>query len=319
MKKTTFLENGQFYKGSIHCHTTCSDGKLSPDAIVKAYQDKGYDFLAITDHNVFSHYTCYDTDRFVMIQGVEGNLRAPADNHREYHFIVLPGPDGHWEAADGEKFAHGERLEIPMLSDKASVQAYIDDLYRRGYMVMINHPFWSRIEYDEILGLINLFAVEIFNYCSQILENMGESNVCYDALLRNGMKLWCTAVDDNHNDFPLDSAKCDSFGGFVQVKAEELSERAICNALASGSFYASMGPEIHDFYIEDGRFYFKCSPVQKIYANGDVRQIHCAVAEDAEHPLTEMSGELRGNEKYLRIECYDFEGRKAWTNPIWLI
>ena len=92
MKKTTFLENGQFYKGNIHCHTTCSDGKLSPDAIVKAYQDKGYDFLAITDHNVFSHYTCYDTDRFVMIQGVEGNLRAPADNHREYHFIVLPGP-----------------------------------------------------------------------------------------------------------------------------------------------------------------------------------------------------------------------------------
>ena len=88
MKKTTFLENGQFYKGNIHCHTTCSDGKLSPDAIVKAYQDKGYDFLAITDHNVFSHYTCYDTDRFVMIQGVEGNLRAPADNHREYHFIV---------------------------------------------------------------------------------------------------------------------------------------------------------------------------------------------------------------------------------------
>lgn len=56
-----------------------------------------------------------------------------------------------------------------MLSDKASVQAYIDDLYRRGYMVMINHPFWSRIEYDEILGLNNLFAVEIFNYCSQIL------------------------------------------------------------------------------------------------------------------------------------------------------
>ena len=102
MKKTTFLENGQFYKGNIHCHTTCSDGKLSPDAIVKAYQDKGYDFLAITDHNVFSHYTCYDTDRFVMIQGVEGNLRAPADNHREYHFIVLPGPDGHWEAAEGE-------------------------------------------------------------------------------------------------------------------------------------------------------------------------------------------------------------------------
>ena len=48
MKKTTFLENGQFYKGNIHCHTTCSDGKLSPDAIVKAYQDKGYDFLAIT-------------------------------------------------------------------------------------------------------------------------------------------------------------------------------------------------------------------------------------------------------------------------------
>lgn len=98
MKKTTFLENGQFYKGNIHCHTTCSDGKLSPDAIVKAYQDKGYDFLAITDHNVFSHYTCYDTDRFVMIQGVEGNLRAPATTTGStLHCAARPG----WSLGSG--------------------------------------------------------------------------------------------------------------------------------------------------------------------------------------------------------------------------
>ena len=318
MKKTTFLSTGNFYKGNIHCHTTRSDGKLTTDEIVEAYRSHGYDFLAITEHNIFSDYTQYNTEDFVMIPGVEGNMLRQGGEHREYHFIALPGPDGHWDRAKAPRFAHDERLATPVLDGKASIQAYIDDFWQRGYMVMINHPTWSRIEYDEILGLERLFAVEIFNFCSQILENTGEANVCYDALLRGGMKLWCTATDDNHNDFPLDGPKCDSFGGFIQVKAASLSQRDLCNAMAAGSFYSSMGPEIYDFYVEGDTFFFSCSAADRIYVTGDIRQIFFDKARDSSHPLTCFSGKLRGDEKYLRAECYDFEGRKAYTNPIWL-
>ena len=43
-----------FFKGNLHCHTTVSDGKLSPDEVVALYRDLGYDFLALTDHRRLS-------------------------------------------------------------------------------------------------------------------------------------------------------------------------------------------------------------------------------------------------------------------------
>ncbi len=39
-------------KGSVHCHTRASDGELEFDEVVARHIALGYDFLAITDHNV---------------------------------------------------------------------------------------------------------------------------------------------------------------------------------------------------------------------------------------------------------------------------
>jgi hypothetical protein len=38
-------------KGGLHTHTTCSDGKLTPQEVADAYQEKGFDFIAFTDHD----------------------------------------------------------------------------------------------------------------------------------------------------------------------------------------------------------------------------------------------------------------------------
>ncbi|MDD4091962.1 MAG: PHP domain-containing protein [Smithellaceae bacterium] len=38
-------------KGCLHTHTTCSDGKMSPQEVADAYESKGYDFIAFTDHD----------------------------------------------------------------------------------------------------------------------------------------------------------------------------------------------------------------------------------------------------------------------------
>lgn len=37
-------------RGNLHAHTTFSDGIHSPSALVAEYEARGYDFLAITDH-----------------------------------------------------------------------------------------------------------------------------------------------------------------------------------------------------------------------------------------------------------------------------
>ena len=41
-------------KGNIHTHTFWSDGNQFPEMIAKWYKQEGYDFLALTDHNVLS-------------------------------------------------------------------------------------------------------------------------------------------------------------------------------------------------------------------------------------------------------------------------
>ena len=38
----------------FHCHTTNSDGKLSPREVLKLYKKNGYDVVAITDHDIFT-------------------------------------------------------------------------------------------------------------------------------------------------------------------------------------------------------------------------------------------------------------------------
>lgn len=43
-----------WFKGNTHTHTLWSDGNDFPDMVVDWYKDKGYDFLALSDHNILS-------------------------------------------------------------------------------------------------------------------------------------------------------------------------------------------------------------------------------------------------------------------------
>jgi hypothetical protein len=86
-------------------------------------------------------------------------------------------------------------------------------------------------------------------------------------------------------------------------------------ALFDGQFYASSGPEILDFGLDGDKAYVRCSGCREIhYVTWPPRGASHFAGQDA--PLTEDTYPLKGGEKYLRIECIDFEGRIAWTNPI---
>ena len=43
-----------WYRGNLHTHSLWSDGNDFPEMITKWYVDKGYHFLALTDHNILS-------------------------------------------------------------------------------------------------------------------------------------------------------------------------------------------------------------------------------------------------------------------------
>lgn len=56
MKFTNFIEDGIWLKGNLHTHTTNSDGELPPERVVRAYRERGYQFLCLSDHNIFTAY-----------------------------------------------------------------------------------------------------------------------------------------------------------------------------------------------------------------------------------------------------------------------
>jgi len=47
-------ESEYWYKGNLHTHTFWSDGDAPPEIAVAWYKDRGYDFLALSDHNILS-------------------------------------------------------------------------------------------------------------------------------------------------------------------------------------------------------------------------------------------------------------------------
>lgn len=312
--KRTFDSDGNWYKGNLHCHSVLSDGKLTVDQLKQAYKDKGYHFLAYSEHDLYTDHQELDEEHFITIPAVEVNVPTPKGDERIYHLHVIYGTNELREAATLEPLKHMERIRWKSWEGLSTVQEVIDEMTARGYIVMMNHPNWSLLEWHDVMDLENLFAIEVYNHCSRWLENMGESNVFWDSLLRRGKRVWGMATDDNHNVYPLDSIQNDSFGGWVMVKAETLSRDAIVEALVKGSFYSSTGPEIYDFRVEGDEVVFECSPVEQIYVNGDLRQYHSVLGNN----VTGLRKKLKGTEKYVRIECVDQQGKKAYTNPIFL-
>ncbi len=61
--------NLQWYKGNLHTHSYWSDGNDYPEMIMRWYKDQGYDFVALSDHNILA-----EGDHWIEVQ--KGTERA---------------------------------------------------------------------------------------------------------------------------------------------------------------------------------------------------------------------------------------------------
>ena len=51
----------KWYKGNIHTHTTKSDGDEDPEKVCEWFENHGYDFLVLSDHNHLTITTLIDS------------------------------------------------------------------------------------------------------------------------------------------------------------------------------------------------------------------------------------------------------------------
>ena len=47
MRKYLLSKDGNFYRANLHCHTTVSDGKRTPEEIKEIYKSKGYSIVEV--------------------------------------------------------------------------------------------------------------------------------------------------------------------------------------------------------------------------------------------------------------------------------
>jgi hypothetical protein len=299
MHSLPFRLPGRFYRGNLHTHSTRSDGGLAPEAVVAAYREQGYDFLTLTDH-FLEQYAFPITDTralrsadFTTLLGAE--LHAPrTEAGLDWHLVAVGLPPDFTLPSPNETG--------PELAARAAAH---------GAFVGIAHPAWYSLTVADALTIEAAHAVEVYNEGAAQWNDRGHSWYLCDLLLGRGRSLTAYAADDAH----FHSVRPSAFAAWVQVRAPELTPEALLAALREGAYYSSQGPKIHDVAVESGQISIACSPVVGIILSGPSRHA-CQARGDA---LTAAMFSLNGFAgSYCRVTIIDANGKRAWSNPIWL-
>lgn len=325
------------FKANLHSHSTLSDGCLSPEELVKAYRERNYSVLAITDHEYPCDHTALSTADFLLLTGYEAYLRPSKTNKfdpltPEIHLNLLakephnlsfvcydPNFCKYIPPELAEKLPHVGPVGKHRYS-KRFINRFIAEARKAGYLVTYNHPCWSMENPADILDYDGFFSLEIYNTGSLRINN-GEQNLAlFDMLLRHGKFPYVHGADDNHNQVPFDDLLNDSFGAWTVICAKELSYPAIIRALEQGNFYASTGPSICALEIDGKHARLQCSPARRVMMQISPKAAFNVYNSDGS-PVTEAVFELPAFAPYVYFAVIAEDGGEARThafpNPVY--
>jgi predicted metal-dependent phosphoesterase TrpH len=308
-----------WFRGNLHCHTTASDGRLSPQETAAWFRAAGYDFLALTDHNTIVDPAGVDAGDLCLIAATELTASGAALGGN-YHLVALGLP------AD---------VTLPPPSTPAPDAATW--LRAQGAAVFIAHPVWSGLTVADLLA-VPAHGIEVFNGGTVLDSQKGEAVAHWEEGLARGARWWGLATDDTH------WHTVDRGTGWVVARAPAATPAALLHALAHGHFYATCGPEIRRVALRpeaDGSVTLdvETSPCAAIYALGfgphnqfafDPR---AGAGRAAPAPGPEAQSGVEGwtvdratfrlrpealPGRYVRVQCVDWQRRAAWSNPLFL-
>ena len=309
MRQQAFTDAAKMLKGALHIHTTRSDGKGTPEEVTRLYYEKGFDFLALTDHRYYNYQNFVPELPITVIPGMEfDNTFVREHGFRTFHTVCI-GPS----KEDGNGYDQDERMDSGKANNQEEYQRYLDEIHEKKNLTIYCHPQWSSTPARYFEKLEGNFAMEIWNSGCAMECAMDMDAAYWDELLGQGKRIFGVATDDGHHMHQHGN-------GWVMVNAEN-NINAILEALENGAFYSSCGPEIYDFYVENHIAYLDCSPVECIRLQSDCHPTK--LVKDAEGKLTHAEfvlpqGEANRAYDYIRMTVVDKEGKYAWTNPIFL-
>jgi hypothetical protein len=247
-----------------------------------SYQQRGYQFVAITDHDVAPNPPDMNSDIFVAIPAYESTSES-----------------GHITALFSSEVAAVD----------LAPQERINHIKSQGGMAILNHPSWQ-VGWNgtDFRTLEGCFAFEVYNHLTDNPGRQARNLALWHDVLNAkgpGARIWAVAVDDAHNE-EIDR-------GWIVLKAPALNEGAIRRGLENGSFYASSGPSFAVLGVMNGAI-----------AASSPEASHIRFVDERTQVLHEGPGQWAGYfptgaERFIRVEAVMADGRKAWSQPFWVL
>jgi hypothetical protein len=296
-----FSFEGKWFRGNVHTHTTLSDGTKTPEEITLLYKEAGYDFLSITDHSLVAKTDHLSKKGFLLVPGEEICI-GTSSAKTLYHIVAL---------------GIAETLPFKDFDYSLDPQKVIDKINELGGLAILAHPYWSSLKHSDMMRIKGYHGVEIYNTSCDYERNLGYSDSHIDGIITEDRKPFIYATDDHHG-AEMGNSPIDACVAWINVKSKDLTLNSIMEAIKFGRFYSSTGPEFKDISIDSkGVIKVVCTPVKHISFISTPSLGLKYHAMNNKMTYAEYPG--RPGERYVRIEIEDFNGRKAWSNPIYNI
>lgn len=314
-----------WYRGNTHTHTVNSDGNSSPDTVARWYKENGYQFLFITDHEYLTDPTALNAifgarERFLLLPGQEITQWGKDPKRKAAHVnalftskVIYPVGE---RTCEGTGCGAKADASVPLAD---TFKANIAAVNAQGGIAQVNHPNyrWS-VRPDDLRDVPNGTLIEVWNGLE--INNLGGGDETgevrpsaegyWDLLLSQGKVVWGVGSDDSHAESGCGQA-------WIMVHAPELTPAAIKQAIQSGSFYASSGVELKDVTSDveglsvtirntgnEARY------TTRFFGRGGI------VLKEVYGP--EARYDFTGHETYVRASIIDSNGKRAWTQPVFL-
>jgi hypothetical protein len=313
-------------RGTTHCHARPSGDSSTPiPDVIRWYESRGYDWIALTDHNRVSEAggstagqpaVRVPAEGLIVLSGIEltyNPARCVPEGHPSGKCRIHMNLIGPTARPDGKvMWGLGQKLPDERLP---KYQAALDLQKSLGGLAQVNHPQWYWGMTGELLAELARRGTRLVEIANVQFEkwNRGDKDhpsteALWDAALATGVTLWGVASDDAHH---YDGGgKWPAGGGWVVVKARR-DPQAIVDALAAGRFYASTGVVLDRAEVAGGELVVEVAATERAphtieFIENGVRV--GSVKERAARRALPKAG-------YVRAVVTRDDGKRAWVQP----
>jgi hypothetical protein len=298
------VEAHEFVKGNVHTHTDRSDGDSSPEAVVRWYRDHGYQFLALTDHELLDdpkELARFVRDDFTLVAGEEITMSGAG---RQVHVNAL---------CTRERITGGA-----FDSAKSALAHATTAIAEQGGVALVNHPnFDHGLGADDLLTATKASLVEVWSGHPYVYTLGTDDRPSHEALwtatLDAGLDLAPAGVDDAHHFGAVAGDRKPARPGraWIQVFADRADPGLVCDKLREGSLYASSGAELARIEVRDATFrVWPDAPSARVEFVGFGGAVLSSTSGSALEPAVYT---LKGDERYVRARVVTGKDARAFT------